>query len=125
LYGISNKSIDELQPFARSWRNPPEISVLDGISKVTYQQEERAWHLTSSAEKISFSIAASAIQPVYNPVFILKNRSQNIKSIVINDRILSENSYRAGFQRSASGLHTILWIEYQSKEPVQVEMIFN
>jgi hypothetical protein len=125
LYGISDKSIDDLKPVAKFWRTPPEISDAKGIKNISYLQEERSWHLIMDKDDISFNVAASIEQPVYNPVFVLKNCIQSIKSIKINDQNLTESKYRIGLHRSDTGLQTVLWLEYQSEKLVNVQMIFN
>ena len=76
-------------------------------------------------DEISFNVAASIEQPVYNPVFVLKNCIQSIKSIKINGHNLTEGKYRIGLHRSDTGLQTVLWLEYQSEKLVNVQMIFN
>ncbi|WP_375750505.1 LamG domain-containing protein [Vibrio sp. HN007] len=81
LEGMSNKNTNELRKLYRSWSQPPAMYNTSGISG-RYSKDERAFKLTSSAEVMSFDVAASSANPLINPCFVIQNWGTKNEAII-------------------------------------------
>lgn len=124
MYGLTDKPITDLVPFARMWKNPPKIENTKCCSSEGYKMEERAYHLTAEKETLSFSVAAEDKSPLVNPCFVIKNwRGQQKAILHINaKKMASGKQFRQGVVRDTQGKPMLVtWIEMQTLKPVKIE----
>lgn len=124
MYGLTDKPITELVPVAKTWKNPPRIKNTKGCTSEGYRMEERAYHLTTEKDIMSFSVGATADSPLVNPCFVVKNWSEKQQaSLRIDGRTMaSGRQFRQGVVRDTRGKPMLVtWIEVQTTRPVTIE----
>ncbi len=123
-YGFTNESIEALIPKARYWQNPPAIVDLTGASAKSFVTEEKAYYLNNVKGDLAFTIEASSESPVVNPCFVLENYAFSKPEVEINGTVIEDT--RTAQVRNAEGkINTLIWIPYQSDEPVPVKIQQN
>ena len=123
IYGLTNQSVKNLVPLAKSWRYPPKISDVSGAARTEYVQEQRAYHLEANAESVSFTLEGSSETPVHNPAFVIENWNSGQKPAVEVDgsRPTGEAKVRSGIERDANGHRKcVVWIDHQAQSEVQI-----
>jgi hypothetical protein len=124
MYGLTNRSAAELAPLARSWKQAPELAVLQGCSSEGYVKQERAYHLKAQSSTMSFKLQASKDSPVVNPCFVIKNWGSNNKAALkIEGKTINPGkNFRQGIIRDTDGTQTmIIWIKAESDEPMKLQ----
>ena len=125
IYGLTDKPVNSLIPLGKSWNNPPHITDAKGCTDRGYSMEQRAYQLTSKAQKVSFALDASQDSPVVNPCFVIKNWGGNSKaSLGINGKTVAPGKdFRQGIIRDTDGTQTmIIWIKAESNEPIKFHL---
>jgi hypothetical protein len=123
LTGMTDKTAEELMPLARSWYNPPEIKGEN--LKAEYDQSQRAYVLTpdKSMTELEFQIEAGEGSPVINPAFVIPDwGTQNIELEINGDKVSRGKKFRFGTIDKLDGSDLIVWIEFESKESVQIKL---
>jgi len=74
MYGFTaGKPIASLIPLAKSWNYPAAPGDADGTDIPVYNRKQRAYELTASAPRVSFTLDGSANSPIVNPAFVISN----------------------------------------------------
>ncbi|MCP4710955.1 MAG: LamG domain-containing protein [Planctomycetes bacterium] len=126
LYGMTDKSIDELTVVARSWSQPPQLNLKSqGFSTQGYDRSERAYQLTCENPNITgvleCEIAASENSPIYNIPMVIKNWGYLDAELEINGQKIKQGpDFRTGHRYLVEGSNLIVWIKFQSTEPVTI-----
>ncbi|MEJ2495298.1 MAG: LamG domain-containing protein, partial [Ignavibacteriaceae bacterium] len=118
MYGITNKSLNDLLPLAKSWNNAAPIIEINGCSDSKYVQEERAYKLDADSTVLTFNLIASVNSPAINPAFIVRNWKGDRVKLKINSKSFQEdNNLRVGFVATNEGKNLIVWMnkEFYSK----------
>jgi hypothetical protein len=119
LNGLTNKSIDELLPLAKSWSNPAEIILADETHSVTYKTEERAYtiQLKKEVSNLEFNLTGSKDSPVVNPAFVIENWGDSQVKLKINGKVIERGKdFRYGLRPSLNSTDLIIWLRYMSEE---------
>ena len=119
LTGMTDKSVEELMPLARSWYHAPEVKGVDA----EYDQSQRAYILKpeKSADTVMFSIAAAEKSPVVNPAFIIPDWGiKQIELEINNEKIPRGKDFRYGKTDKLDGSDLVVWIKYETMEPVKI-----
>lgn len=123
LHGMTDKSVSDLVPKAKSWLYPPEILDIKGCKSIKYDQSERAFIIGSPSGKISFTINGSSENPVINPVFILEDIGLYTPEIIIDGgAAVSEDKIKSGIQNTLEGKNTVIWLNFESNNKVTFEI---
>ena len=125
MYGLTQKSITDLVPLAKMWRNAPEIKHAVGCTTKGFQMEERAYQLSAQGPMLSFSVEANAESPLVNPCFVVKhwNEAQPAEVLVDGEKLVSHGQVRQGLTRDTQGkLMLVVWIEMHATEPVKIKL---
>jgi len=126
LYGMTDKTIDELTVVARSWSQAPELKIKSqGFSSQDYDCSERAYQLTcenpNGAGILVCDFAASEDSPIYNIPLVIKNWGSNHAELEINgQKIKQGNNFRLGHRDTVENSNLIVWINLQSTKPVTI-----
>jgi hypothetical protein len=115
MYGFTNGPVSKLVPLVCSWNFPPEILNISGGNSLDYNQEQRAYHIESDGNELSFEINASQSKPLINPCFVIKNiESRNVKArfFIDNLEIQSGKNFRQGVEYDTAGQPVlIIWLK--------------
>jgi len=125
-YGFTTNKIDALIPLARYWQNPPPVKKVTGGKSVGFVKEEKAYYFNSiDANKLGFTIEANSNAPLINPVLVLENYKVEKLEIKINGMpVKPDNAIKTGIEHDVNGkAKTIIWINYTTTQPVQIELI--
>jgi len=128
MYGLTNKTPEELIPLARSWNSPPKIRKLLDAESYGYRQEQRAYSLRKEGDIISFELKGSEASPVLNPCFLVKNWADlSHAMITVEGKEVSAGSdCRQGLIRDTDGSITlVVWLQMEKKSAVRIEIAGN
>ena len=125
LTGMTNKSAKELMPLARSWYNAPEIEVDNKNIKGKYNQAQRAYFLTPTENtgQMNFQLKAEDKSPIVNPAFVIKNWGEKDIELTLNGKKIEPGkNFRYGKKQNLNSSDLVVWIKYETKEPVEVKV---
>ncbi|UCE08293.1 MAG: hypothetical protein JSW07_09840, partial [bacterium] len=125
LYGFTNQDITSLSPLAKSWKNPPEVTTVDGLELFGYDKDQKAFVFNSLGYSMSFTINASDNQAMVNPCFVISKWNSNKKArLKINNSLLEKDAtVRQGIIRDTDGTQTlVIWLEKKAFKPVSFEI---
>jgi hypothetical protein len=125
IYGLTDKPISSLVPLGRSWNNPPMLTVAKKCIDHGYSMEQRAYQLTATGKKMSFTLDASEESPIFNPCFVIRNWVSAAKAdLKLNGKTIeSGKSFRQGIIRDTDGTQTlVIWIKAESTKSITLEL---
>lgn len=126
MHGLTDKPKQEIVNVAKSWLYPPDIKVNDSFKFDRYDDVERAFMLErtkADTEELEMEISASTDSPVYNPAFIIKNWGDVNAALELNgEEIPRGKDFRYGLRHTLEGSDLIVWIKYQSSEPLEISL---
>ena len=128
LQGMTDGDILSLVPLARSWEDPPEMTVnTPGFSEGLFDRSQRAYTLTKTAApfgNLSFSLAGSSGSPVINPCVVVHNMAADRLKLTVNGTELPAGiDFRWTVERHASGVpRLIVWARVNAESAVTFEL---
>ena len=125
MYGITDKTIENLKDLANSWNHPPKIVSSLNQQEIPYDQNQRAYIIKNQKE-LDFSISAARSSPLYNPCFIVNDwGSDKHAQLYINgEKRLSGEDIRQGIVFGAEGEYIlIVWVKgkFHEKTAIKIE----
>ena len=126
LYGMTDRPFEDLVSLARSWSQPPRMSV-DGedFEALGYDRSERIYRLRrgSQASSAQLSINASDDSPIRNIALLVENWGSTSPRVELDGNELTRgNTFRYGHRHELTGSDLIVWIEVQSDRPVTLTL---
>lgn len=127
MIGMTNQSIEELVPLARSWHNAPEMKIItEGFYMPEYKTEERTYHITGTGEKcekLKIKVNASTQRPSANLSIVIHNCDINLSNLKINNKKrVDGKDFSIGRLINPDSDALIIWINYYSEEPYNIEL---
>ena len=125
LTGMTDGSAAALAPLARSYHQPPAVSIrTDGFQNEGFSVAERAFILTrtagNAAAELDVSIAASADSPLVNPAFVVENwDGENVVVTLDGKPVPPGDACRVGFRETPTGKDLILWLKMTAESPTR------
>lgn len=127
LYGMSDRSFDELLDLARSWSRPPELKINGaGYESIDYDRSERAYRLrrlpgTNAA--LSFSIEASAASPIHNLALVIDDWGEGGASLSVDGHARQPGAeFRSGHRYRLGHTDLIVWIGLRAESTVEIQL---
>ena len=126
LYGMSEKSVSELVPLARSWNYPAKLNLAgNSFCSQGYDKYQRAYVLTcknnGNPSTLKFELAASEDSPVVNPAFVIKGWGEGEAGLKVNGKpVKCGRSFRFGYRHTLESSDLIVWIKTESTKPVRI-----
>ena len=120
MEGLSRFSAKELSPLAKSWLQAPAIEMLSDCRNPGYDPSQRAYVLCATGPSPSFRIAASALHPIANLCFVVKNwNCEDVAQLRINSKVERAGpAFRQGIVRDPNGRPAlVVWLQQQGTEP--------
>lgn len=120
LYGLTESSIKNLVPLARSWNYPPDLKVIEGdITYMNYDKYQRAYILqcNNKADMVQIELAGTADNPIVNPVIILKDWGESKVKVNINSNETEAlKDFRSGYTKGKKSKDLIVWLKDRSQK---------
>jgi len=119
IYGMTDLPATELKYLNRSWNYAPTLNEVMGAESNGYDKGQRAYVLSKTSKKISFTLEGSEASPILNPCFVIKNWDSDRKvDIRINgEKQVDESKFKQGIIRDTDGTRTlIVWVEQKSEQ---------
>ncbi len=117
LYGFTKQPIKALVPLARMWRHPPALRNLQGAESGTFDNAQKAYRFDNAKTPLSFTLDASAEQPLANPCFVLRGWNRPGQAVIRIDG-KPFPGIRQGIVRDTDGSRMLIaWFEMQSSSP--------
>jgi hypothetical protein len=125
IYGASSQTPAELAMLARSWAQPPSLTIVGkGFAGKGYDLTQRAYIVDcsdSQAEKLEIQLGASNESPVVNACFVIKGWNTDHISVELNGRVLAKNTdCRTGIVRNLENDDLVLWVNLKSIEAAKI-----
>lgn len=127
LYGMTNKSMDDLLYLAKSWVNSPKLKLISGDIRIDgYDMSQRAYifeaEKNDSHQTIQVVMKADENHPVHNLCFYLKNWGGEDVSLYINkEKKIKGKDFSTGTIQTFGGEDLILWIPIFLTKPVSLQ----
>ena len=125
LYGFTRKPAASLAPLARSWNHPPALVATAGCASDGYDKPQRAYMLSATGPKLSFTLDGAESSPIVNACFVIRNwkggRGCRVK---IDEReVPIGKTCRQGVVHDTDGRPMmIVFLELESMDPIRVEV---
>ena len=129
LCGLTEKSVTQLLPLAKSWLIPAELKLKTSTFQYQgYDPTQRAYVLTcKKAGKpavIEFELLASDESPVVNPAFVIKNWGQAQPRLNINVKpVKPDKNFRIGHRHTLESSDLIVWLKIESTDKLKVSLV--
>ncbi|MHC4362873.1 MAG: LamG-like jellyroll fold domain-containing protein, partial [Planctomycetota bacterium] len=123
LCGMSEKSVTELAPLARSWNHPAQLVMTSGnFHSEGYDEYQRAYVLFCEEEArpstLEFELAASEESPVVNPSFVIKGWGETGATLKLNGKQIKRGrKFRFGHSHNLDSTDFVVWIKKKSTKP--------
>ncbi len=128
LCGLTEKSVIQLLPLAKSWLAPPELKLKTvALQSQGYDPTQRAYVLTckktGKPAVIEFELPASDESPVINPAFIIKNWGEAQARLNINGKTIKPGkNFRFGHSHTLEGCDLIVWLKIESTDKLKISL---
>lgn len=128
LTGMTDGSAAALAPLARSYHQPPTVSIKsDGFQNEGFSVAEKAFILSraagNEAAELDVSIAASKDSPLVNPAFVVRNWGGENVAVSLNGKPTPQgDACRVGFRETPTGKDLILWLKMTAESPTQLTL---
>ena len=129
LCGLTEKSVAQLLPLAKSWLAPAELKLKTEASQYQgYDPTQRAYVLnrkkTGKPTVIEFELLASDESPVVNPSFVIKNWGQAQPRLTINGKSVKRGkNFRIGHRHTLESSDLIVWLKIESKDKLNFSLV--
>ncbi len=128
LHGMTQQSVEDLVPLAKSWLYAPELKLDDpGFTSEGYDPTQAAYVVrridSEPAAPVTFEIQASEDSPLINPAIVMKNWGVREVELSINGNVVERGAdFRYGIENRMEGTDLVMWINRKSTEPVTVSL---
>ena len=128
LYGMTEKSAEELAVLARSWNSPSPIKVFgDGFESKGFDMNQRAYIIwndkTEESRKIQIILEGSEESPVLNPAFVIGNWNSCDFSLKVDGKTVAQGeNLRIGKLNTLEGPKLIVWVKSESNTTINLEL---
>ncbi len=120
MYGMTDHPIDALVPKAISWNDPPGIEIEKGAASAEFVQEENAYHVRVTANKLSFTVLANSDQPLIQPAFVLQDWTGEAVQVLVNGVSLGTSDFRYGIPQHLPSDKLVLWMDLKTTKPTHI-----
>jgi hypothetical protein len=128
LHGMTDKAAEALVPLAKSWLNPPQLTVRsNGFSSAGYDPTQAAYVIENNQDKaidsLSFTLSGNTESPIINPAIVIRDWCAENFELKINGKRMEEGSnYFVGFPVTVIDKEMVVWMEYQTETKVTIEL---
>jgi hypothetical protein len=119
MYGFTKEAVSSLIPLAKSWNYPAKASDVSGSDMPVYNNQQRAYELTTENENISFTLNASESSPIVNPVFVIYDWGSADAKLKIDGQAVT-SGIRQGHVMTADKDTLVIFIEKTATIPLRL-----
>jgi hypothetical protein len=128
LHGMTEQSASALAPLARSWRQPPPLSVATpGYSSADWSVAERAYLVSrivsdpTPAAPLVLTFAASADHPLVRPGLVIRNWGDAGCAITRDGQpLVADRDFRIGKLSTPTGTDLVVWLDLSADSPTRL-----
>jgi hypothetical protein len=129
LQGLTEKSVEELVPLAKSWLNPAELKLSQSgaFTSKDFDPTQKAYCLDckdkSESTPLSFELKGSSDSPVIDPAFVINNWGRRDVELKVNGRNIQKGAdARWDYQENIDGCALVIWLKAEYQKPVSVSI---
>lgn len=124
LTGLGDRDPAGVARLARAWLQPPALVDAEGLTDARHDRAQRATTLTATAAALSFTLAASADQPVVNPAFVVAGWTPaQAASLAVWVDGAELAAARVGVERSPTGAPlVVVYVPIETEAPVSIAL---
>jgi hypothetical protein len=128
LVGLTETAIDDVVTLARSWLNPPPLTLEGpGDASLGYDRGERAYVLARGAgpsQPLEMGLAASPGSPLVNPSFLVRGwGGPGVRLEIDGQEVPPGGRFRAGRRQTLDRTDLVVWVEGTWVSPVQIHLV--
>jgi hypothetical protein len=120
LNGVTTKTVEELVPLTKSWSNPAELSIENGVKAgVKYNAAQKAYEITpeGQVESVTFTLKAEKESPIVNPAFVIGDWGREDVSLSVNGKEIARGKdFRYGFRDRPETIDLVSWVRFESEK---------
>jgi hypothetical protein len=126
LHGMTEQTASALAPLARSWRQPPPLTVdTSAFSSIGWSVAERAYVLDRIAPAtratLALTVAASTDHPLVRPGLVIRNWGDTGCAITRDGQpLVAERDFRIGKIVTPTGTDLIVWLDLSAESPTRL-----
>jgi hypothetical protein len=125
VFGMTEKPVLDLVTLAKSWLSPPKLNLKStNYTNGSYDKFQKAYVLESATpgnQELQFDLVASEQSPLINPALIIKNWGRKDAELFVNGTKMQRGAdFRLALIPTLTGSDLVVWIKYQSTNPVSV-----
>ncbi len=125
LYGMNDRSIDELVKIGRSWAHAPELTGLGpGFESEGFDRSRRCYRVTNTSSAlgpVSFTLKGSKTSPVVNPAILIQDWPARKVRVLLNGGESADHERGVLFRLDGTDFILFLW--HETEEEVHVTVI--
>jgi hypothetical protein len=127
LYGMTDQPADSLVDLARSWNDPPEMTVAgSAYENGGYDYTQRAYILNAKREGrgLDLTFDASEKSPLVNLALVVNNWGGSDAALKIDgEEVPRGKDFRYGIEYDVEGnAHLMVWIKKSAKQPTKISI---
>lgn len=125
LYGMNDKSVDDLIFLAKSWNNHPLI-IRSDKSEIRYDKSQKAYVEDNTDNRSNhYRVLASKTSPVQNLSLVYSDWKFGDPEIKVNGKKLSRQLFRSGLVDNGDKQSLVVWILYTATQEFNLEVTGN
>ena len=122
LYGMTDKSIDDLIFLSESWNNHAVINRYDK-SELRYDKSQRAYIEDNTGKgRYQYRVMANKTNPVMNMSLIISDWKYGDPEIKIDGKLLNPESFRSGIVDNGNEQSLVIWLDYNTNKEFTLEV---
>lgn len=126
LYGMTERPFEDLVVLARSWSEPPDLTVVAGPFDATaLDRSERAWHLARAGDgdELDVSIKASDRSPLVNAALVIENWGDAAVLATVDGQAVPRGAdFRYGYVNTLDGIDLVVWLRAETTAPTRIKL---
>ena len=127
LYGLTDQPAASLVALARSWIDPPRLSVApDTFVSEGYRRDQRAYVVRCSGEPgpLTLQLAGSDGSPVVNPAFVVRGWGEGAGRVRVDgEEVARGEKLRLVHRYGLKETDLIIWLKIHRASTVMIEVL--
>jgi len=126
LYGMTDKTPQEMAALGRSWNDPAELRLAGSdFQSGGYDKNQRAYVLTCKPPgkpiTLELTLAGSENSPVLNPAFVIRNWGEVMVKVSMGGKDIPRGQdCRVGHVSTLEGTDLIVWLKLEARQPTTI-----
>ncbi|MEM1189354.1 MAG: LamG domain-containing protein [Pseudomonadota bacterium] len=126
LYGMTDRSFEDLVTVARAWSQAPSASVMgDAFESLGFDRAERVFRFARRGDgyELNIRIDASDASPLHGVPILIENWGDTTVTAEIDGAPVQPGErLRVGHVHALEGTHLVVWLGYEATSPIRIRL---